>query len=227
MTKLVLAGAVFLAVSSLGTLAETPSVEIRSAPAATRLIRETLTVYGQVQADPAATVTVSLPHAGLITVVAARLGQRVKRGDTLLVMATAPAARMQYLQAHSAVDYAQSELQRQEHLLSGQLTTRAQVDAARKALADARDALQALEAQGTGKAVETLYAPTDGIVTTLNVQQGERVQADTGALAIATGDRLIAVLGVEPEDIGALGSGTPVTIRSVFVPGYRERKPHQ
>lgn len=213
--------AVLLAFSSLGALAETASVAIRSSPVVQRPIRETLTVYGQVQADPDATLTVSLSHAGLITAVAARLGQRVKRGDTLLAMTTAPAARTQYLQGRSAVDYAQSELQRQEQLLREQLTTRAQVDGARKALADARSTLQALEAQGTGKAVETLYAPTAGIITALNVKQGDRVAADAAALAIASRDRLIAVLGVEPEDVGALGPGTPVTLRSVFVPGYQ------
>lgn len=222
MIKTVLiAGAVLLAFSSLGALAETASVAIRSSPVVQRPIRETLTVYGQVQADPDATLTVSLSHAGLITAVAARLGQRVKRGDTLLAMTTAPAARTQYLQGRSAVDYAQSELQRQEQLLREQLTTRAQVDGARKALADARSTLQALEAQGTGKAVETLYAPTAGIITALNVKQGDRVAADAAALAIASRDRLIAVLGVEPEDVGALGPGTPVTLRSVFVPGYQ------
>jgi RND family efflux transporter MFP subunit len=174
-----------------------------------------------VQADPDAVLTVSLPHAGLITRVDVRLGQRVKRGAPLFELATSPAARMEYLQAQSAVDYAKRELDRQQRLFGEQLAVKAQVDAARKALQDAGNALAALKAQKQNKTAETVFAPTGGIITGLSVKQGDRVQAGTSALALATGNRLIALLGVEPEDISRLAPGTPVEIRSVFVPGYR------
>lgn len=210
-----------LGIVSLDIHAETPSVEVRTATATQQPISSSHTVYGRVQPDPDAVITVSLPHAGLITRVAARLGQRVATGDVLLEISTAPAAYMGYLQARSTVDYAQRELERQERMLKTQLTTRSQVDAARKALADARSSLQAIEARGANKAGQTLTAPTDGIITALNVSQGDRVQADTSAVAIANGGRLIAVLGVEPEDLAGLHTGTPVSIHSVFATDYQ------
>lgn len=184
-------------------------------------VSETLTVYGQVWVDPDAVLTISLPHSGLITRLTVRLGQRVKRGDTLFELATSPVAHMQYLQAQSAVDYAQRELNRLQQLLKEQLAVNAQVDAARKVLQDAQASLQALEAQKQNKTAETISAPSDGIITQLAVNQGDRVQADTAALSIATSNRLIAVLGVEPEDILFLQPGTPVMVKSVFEPDYQ------
>ncbi len=224
MQKRGVAGAIMLLFSVMAGLtaqAQESSVLIRESRVVQRPVSETLTVYGQVQADPDAVLTISLPHAGLITRVNARLGQRVKRGDSLFELATSPAAHMEYLHAQSAVDFAQRELNHQQRLFEEQLAVKAQVDAARKALQDARASLQALKARHQNKAAETVSSPTDGIVTQLTVKQGDRVQGDTSALAIATGNRLIALLGVEPEDISRLQPGTPVKISSVFVPDYK------
>jgi RND family efflux transporter MFP subunit len=221
--KIIVAGAIMVlsATAVLTAQALESSVLIQESKVVQQPVSETLTVYGQVQADPDAVLTISLPHAGLITRVSVRLGQRVKRGDSLFELATSPAARMEYLQAQSAVDYAERELKRQQRLFNEQLAVKAQVDAARKTLQDAQASLQALKARKQNKTAETVSAPIDGIVTQLAVKQGDRMQADTSALAIATGNRLIALLGVEPEDIGLLQPGTPVKISSVFVPDYK------
>jgi membrane fusion protein, multidrug efflux system len=210
---------VALTMMALHARADVSSVAVRTAVAEQRSVGAVITLYGRVQPDPAAVLTLSLPHAGLVTRVAARLGQRVSRGDPLLELSTAPAVRMQFVQARSAVDYAERELRRQQRLLKEQLATTAQVDGARKALADARSSLQAMEAQSAGQSIETLHAPMDGIVTALNVRQGERVQADTAALAIAGDRHLIAVLGIEPEDLAGLRVDAPVRLRSVFDAG--------
>jgi RND family efflux transporter MFP subunit len=211
--------AIVLAALASVAMADDASVAVVTAPAQLRAVSADITVYGRVRPDPAAVLTVSLPHGGLITRVAARLGQRVSRGDTLLELSTAPAARMQFVQARSAVDYAERELARQQRLLKEQLATAAQVDGARKALADAQSSLQAMEAQGAGQSLETLNAPMDGIVTALSVKQGERVQADTAALSLAGGEHLVAVLGVEPEDLAGLRVDAPVRLHSVFDAG--------
>ena len=59
--------------------AQEPSVLIQQAKVAQQPISEILTVYGQVQADPDSVQTISLLHDALITRVAVRPGQRVKR----------------------------------------------------------------------------------------------------------------------------------------------------
>jgi RND family efflux transporter MFP subunit len=203
---------------ALSAGAESPSVLVSTAPVQEQTVTETLTAFGVLDPDPDQVLSLSLPHAGLINRVWVRLGQRVTRGDRLLEVITAPDARMQYLQAQSAVDYARRELDRQQRLLEEQLATKAQVDAAKKNLQDARATLESLQQRGMDVAQETLRAPMDGIVTRLDFSQGQRVQADTTAMLIAAEKRLIARLGVEPEDLDAVQPGTPVTITSVFVP---------
>ncbi len=200
---------------------ETPVVMIKTAPIVRTQLGDTLVSYGVLEPDPDQVVSLSLPHAGLINRVWVRLGQRVKTGDKLLEVITAPEARMQFLQAKSAVDFAKRERVRKQQLLAEQLTTQAELDAARKQLKDARSTLVALRERGLNKAEETLYAPHDGIITQLNVSQGQRVPTNTTAVLIATQEHLIARLGIEPEDLNKVQLGTPVTIISVFVPDIK------
>lgn len=197
---------------------DAPSVLVKTSPVVSGEVTEVLTAFGVLDPDPDQVLSLSLPHAGLINRVWVRLGQRVKSGDKLLEVVTSPDARMQYLQAQSAVDFARRELERQNRLLSEQLATKAQVDAAKKNLKDAAATLNALKQRGQGVEKETLRAPMDGIITRLDISQGQRVQADTTALLIATEQRLIARLGIEPEDLSKIKTGMPVTITSVFVP---------
>ncbi|SPD73948.1 conserved exported hypothetical protein [uncultured Desulfobacterium sp.] len=201
--------------------ADSQSVAVSVTQVVEKTLTENIIAYGSIEPDPDQVLSLSFPHAGLINRVWVRLGQRVKRGDKLLEVITAPDARMQFLQAQSTVDFGQRELSRQERLLAGQLTTKSQVDAARKSLSDAQAALNALRQQGLEKAEETLQAPMDGIITRVDVNQGQRVQAETTAMLIASETRLIARLGVEPEDLDKLSEDNPVTIVPVFVPGVQ------
>jgi len=196
------------------------SVLVEQARAEERVLPKTLTVYGRVQPDSDAVLTLSLPRAGLITHVGARLGQRVKHGDVLLEFSTSPTARMEFIKAKNAVDYAKAGLERQSRLFNEQMSTKSQVDGAKKALDDAKSALKALRAQGKGHVTEQVNAPVDGIITQINIKQGDRVQADTAALALATENRLVALLGAEPEDIRALKPGMAVMLKSVFISDY-------
>ncbi len=202
-------------------VAENSSVLVTTATVQTQAVHDTLSAFGVLDPDPDQVLSLSLPHAGLINRVWVRLGQRVNSGDRLLEVVTAPDARMQYLQAQSAVDYARRERQRQQRLFAEQLATKSQVDVAEKNLQDARATLDALRQRGLDVASEILRAPMDGIVTRLDVSQGQRVQADTTAMLIAAEQKLIARLGVEPEDLGGLSVGTGVTITSVFGPAVR------
>jgi RND family efflux transporter MFP subunit len=201
--------------------AAAPSVLVSTAPVSEQQVAKMLIAYGVLDPDPDQVLSLSLPHAGLIDRVWVRLGQRIKSGDKLLDVITSPDARMQYLQAQSAVDYARRELLHQQRLLTDKLATRADVDTAQKSLRDAQASLDALKERGMGVVEETLRAPRDGIVTRLDVSQGQRVQSDTTAMLIAAEKRLIARLGVEPEELGSVHPGTPVTVQSVFVPDIR------
>jgi len=198
--------------------AEAPSVLIEQGQVSERVIREILTVYGVIQPDPDQVVVLAVPRAGVISQVWVRLGQRTKRGQKLLALDTAPSAKMAFLQARSAVNFARQQLAQKERLVNEQLATRTQLEAAKQALRDAEARLAALRKLGQGLDQEILYAPMDGIITQIRVQLGDRIQADNTAMQIASEDQLVAVIGVEPEDLGLVHPGAPVVIAPVFMP---------
>ena len=102
---------------------EHPSVFVNTALVQEQEVVDGLATYGVLTADPDQVQSISLSHAGLINRVWVRLGQRVESGDRLLEIITAPEARMQFLQAQGALEYAKQDLDRQRRLLSEQLAT--------------------------------------------------------------------------------------------------------
>ena len=221
--KIIISDIVVLMLTLTGIMvqAQEPSVLIQKIEVSKKTICKTLTVYGRVQPAFDSVVSISLPHAGLITHVEVRIGQRIRRGDILIEMATSPGEYLQYIQARNAEQYAKRKLIREKRMLQEQLTTKAQIDSACKSLSDARSRLKALEKQGKNRAIRTLTSPINGIIIKLKVKQGDRVQADTVALTIANENHLIAQLGIEPEDIHLIKPGTPVIIKSIFIPNYQ------
>jgi len=198
-----------------------PRARVQTQPLAVHNVKKTIVAYGQVQADPEQINSISLPRAGTINRLMVRLGQRVSQDQQLLELDTAPQVRMDYLQAKAAVDYARSKLQQTESLFSQQLATRDQLAAAQRDLKEAEAKLKAQVKLGSGEKMTTIRAPFAGIVTELKVSQGQRVQADTGAMLLASGETLIVPLGVEPEDAGAIRPGMKVALESLFEQRWR------
>lgn len=210
-----------LLILSANTLwaADETRAAVELAPVTSKTLSASLSAYGVIDADPDRVTTLSLSHAALVERVWVRPGQRVKTGDKLLELSAAPEARMQYEQAQSSVTFAKRELARQERLLGEQLATRSQVDAARYALRNAEVSLATLRSQGLNQAKTVLHANVPGIVTLISVTQGQRVQPGAALMLIASQGRLVARLGVEPDDMNKITPGAPVFITPVFSHG--------
>jgi len=204
--------------SNTASASKQGSVLVAVTTARTRNVSQTITAFGRVQPDPDHLASVTLPRAGLIDRLWVRLGQRVGAGAPLLELDTAPNARMNYQQAKAAVSFARSKLARLQELFKEQLGTRDQLASARRDLRDAEARLRAEKKLGTGEAKETIRAPFAGIVTRLDVSQGQRVQGDTTALLLASRDDLVVPLGVEQENATRLKPGMEVTLVAVFAP---------
>lgn len=199
------------------TNAETqPPVDVSTAMPVRQTFHATVAAFGQLGADSRNALSLSLPQAGEVTATEALAGQRVKRGDALLQLATDPATRSAYLQAQSALKVARDDLTRTERLHAEKLATNAQLDAARKALADAQAALDAQAKLGGAQPIETLRAPADGVVTSLGVQHGQRVAAGAPLLQFTPTAALAAQLGVDPAAAAGVHTGMPVTLQSVY-----------
>lgn len=193
-----------------------PPIEVSTAMPVRRTFHAQVAAFGQLAADSRNALSLSLPQAGEVIDTEALSGQRVKRGDALLKLATDPVTRSAYLQAQSTLHVARDDLARTMRLHAGKLATNAQLDAARKAAADAQAALDAQAKLGGGQAVVTLPAPADGVVTTLDVRRGQRLAAGTALLQFTPDTALAAQLGVDPGAAASVHTGMPVTLKPVY-----------
>ncbi|MEJ2723865.1 MAG: efflux RND transporter periplasmic adaptor subunit [Deltaproteobacteria bacterium] len=199
-----------------GSAQSEPQAQVQTQPLTEHTLKQTVLAYGQVQPDPEHISSISLPQAGMVSRLLVRVGERVVADQELLELDTAPKVRMDYQQAKAAVDYARNKLDQTERLLSQQLATRDQVSSARRNLEDAKAKLKALQKLGSQKKEVIVRAPFAGIITQLKVSQGQRVQADTDAVLLASGNTLIVPLGVEPEDARRVKPGMEVVLESLF-----------
>jgi RND family efflux transporter MFP subunit len=177
---------------------------------------DTIQAWGSAVGDPHRASNISLGHGGLVTALDVAAGESVHRGQALLHIAPDPAARNTYRQAQSTLDLAAGELKRTEQMVAQHLATQSQLAAARKALDDAQAGLEAQRALGGGSAEEIINAPTDGVVTALNVNLGDRFQADAPLLSFTPAHGLIARLGAQPEDAPRLKVGMPAQVQGAY-----------
>ena len=191
-------------------------VAVQTARPMRETFHATVAAFGQLAADTRNALALSLPQAGRIVATAVVAGQRVARGDPLLKLETDPATRNAYLQARSALKVAEDNLVRTQHMHAEKLATNAELDAARKSLADARTALAAQARLGGASTTTTLRAPADGVVTTLDVRRGQRVAAGTLLIQFAPAASLDAQLGVDPGAAADIRPGMPVVLRPVY-----------
>jgi RND family efflux transporter MFP subunit len=201
--------------NSSGTQTQGP-IEVDTAMPRLETFHDHAAAFGQLAADSRNASSLSLPQPGEITDTEVIGGQHVKRGDALLKLETDPTARSTYLQAQSALQVARDDLARTTRLHTEKLATNAQLDVARKALADAQAALAAQAKLGGASEVAILRAPADGVVTALDAQRGQRVAAGAALIRFAPATALQAQLGVDPAAATGIQPGMPVTLEPVY-----------
>ena len=210
-----------LLAASTGIAAEPPSVLVETVALKQQPMADTISGYGVVSPDTHALQTVSLPRPGRIAALLVSVGQVVGKGAPLLEFATGANATLGYRQAQQALEFAGDEAARIEQLAGQQLATQSQLAAAKKALADAEAALRAQEALGTGRPLEQVSAPFDGVVVALQASQGDRLAAGAPVLQLARAGGQRVVLGVEPDNVMSVRPGMAVSVAPVFNPKHK------
>ena len=195
----------------------TPTATVTVTQARRTRLDDIANVYGLVAADPAGVLTIAAPRPLIVTRVLVRAGEAVAAGQPVIEIASAPAADMAYRQAVDAVTFAKADLERTQRLFDERLAANDQLNAARKALADAEAAVAAQQKQGAGRAVQTLFSSAPGVVTTISVSPGDHVAQDAPLVAVAATKGLVAKLGLEPGS-SAIRPGDPVSLRPVNAP---------
>lgn len=209
----------FLFVTSTGAAwcADTESsVLVKTVPLRKERIASSITCYGVITADPRGTASVTLQRSTRVTRLLVTQGEVVGAGAPLAEVATSSADSLNYEQAALSVDYAHRDLARVESMVAKRLATKLQLDASRKALADADAALRQQKRLGSGRRNERLKAPFAGTVTAISVKEGDSVPAGTAILQLSRQGALRAELGVEPEDNPRVRKGMEVLLTPVF-----------
>jgi RND family efflux transporter MFP subunit len=196
----------------------TPTAAVTVAPVRSTRLDDITSAYGLVSADPAGVLTVAAPRALIVTRILVRAGEAVGAGQAVIEIANAPAADMAYRQAVDAVTIAKADLERTQRLFDERLAANDQLNAARKALADAEAAVASQEKQGAGRAVQTLLAGAAGVVTTISVSPGDHVAQDAPLVAVAAAKGLVAKLGLEPGG-AVIQAGDAVSMQPVNAAG--------
>lgn len=176
-------------------------------------LRDITDVYGVVAPDPASAVAVAAPRPVIVVRVLTRSGETVRSGQGLIQVRSSPGADQAYRQAVAAANQSQADLARVQRLYDQRLAANDQLQAAKKAAADAQAVLAALRKQGAGQQVQTLSAPAAGVVTAVAVAAGDHVAQDAPLVTLAASDRMVAKLGLEAG--ATVRVGDPVAITPV------------
>lgn len=192
------------------------TVTVTTAPAVVEQVEREITSYGIVEPDPDAADVVALQHAGVIRRVLVRQGERVRTGQMLVELDTAPGPKLQWEQALAAARYAEEQLARLQRMAANRLATDEQVAQAQRDLSDARATEQSLRSVGADTKQQVLRATRDAIVTQVLINAGDRMAADAPALNLAPVAGLIVRFGVESEAARRVTEGAAVKLGPVF-----------
>lgn len=192
--------------------------------------RQTLDLPAVIEADPHRVVNILAPLTGRVTALNVQIGDHVKRGQTLVVIASGDMA-----QAISDDDKARDALALARKALDRAQGVRAAGGAADKDLEAAQNAynqaaaeqvrahsrLLALNGTDSAQARQlVLTAPQDGVITALSIAPGAQVGDPTATLLTVTNvDRVFVTANLAEGDVGKAAVGDNVAIILTAYPG--------
>lgn len=217
MMRVALAAPIAVLLASCGSTpppaAPDPSVLVTLETPVRGSLPNLVTAYGSAAPSINGSNTLSVPQGGQVTQLSITPGAAVRAGQALIVFTVDPATLSAYQQAQSALTAAQKQRATTAQLLGQQLATQDQLTQADKAVSDAQAALTALQRAGGGRAVQTLRAPFDGIVTAIAVAQGDRTQPGAALLTVARTGSLVVTVGIDPAARAAVKAGNAATLQ--------------
>jgi len=189
-------------------------------------IRSTLTLPGEIKFNQDRTAQVVPLLEGTVQAVHADIGQSVKKGQVLAVIASVELSdlRSQLLTAEKRLSLAKTTLAREKKLWEEKISAEQDYLQARQAMQEAeidyRNAEQKLRALGSsayskgGLNSYELRAPFNGVVVEKAVSLGQSVKEDSSLFTIADLSTVWADVAVPASDLGNVRVGEQVTVRA-------------
>ncbi len=215
------------------------AVKVQTGEVTTRSITQIVSAIGKIK--PETEVKISSETSGEIIFLGVNVGDTVRRGDLLVKIkpdiietqleqqkAASQASKMNIDVRKAELDRAEAELKRTNELYKKEFASKQELDAAKAAYESANSAYQASlasyeQAQAMLKQVQrsaertTIMAPMDGIVTLLEVEEGEKVvgtemMQGTEMMRISDLSVMNAVVEVDENDIVLVSLGDTTNI---------------
>jgi membrane fusion protein (multidrug efflux system) len=191
-----------------------PVVAVRTVAMTQGTIQQELTAYGTVISQPGEMRVVSVPFESRVVQVSAVAGQPVSSGAPLVRVEASPDTTLQWQEANQGVAAASRQLQQVEQRYDQRLATKQERLQAQQDLQSAQVKRANLEKRGVASP-QNLVAKQAGIVSKVDVQEGQIVPAGGALVELAVENRIEVKLGIEPEDVAYLKVDQPVSLSAV------------
>jgi membrane fusion protein, heavy metal efflux system len=181
-----------------------------------------------VEADPTRVANIISPLTGRVVELRVKLGDRVRRGQTLAVLASGDLAQANsdVVKAADSLELAKKALDRARGVREAGGAAEKDLEAAQSAYNQAAAELdRAKERQRSlnGPAAKTqlvLAAPQAGVVTAISIAPGSQVGDPTATLMTVTNiERVLVTANVAEGDAGAVAAGQDADIMLTAFPG--------
>ncbi|MES2260474.1 MAG: efflux RND transporter periplasmic adaptor subunit [Pseudomonadota bacterium] len=209
------------------TEAQLNAAGITLAAAGPAQIAAGITLPGEIRFNGDRTAHVVPRVAGVVERVLVDLGQQVKKGQVLAVIASSELSerRSELLSARQRLSLAQTLLAREKQLWEEKISAEQDYLQARQAANEAgiaaRNAQQKLDALGAGALPPSaalnsyqIRAPFDGMVLEKHLSAGEAVKEDASIFTISDLSTVWAEVAVAPADLDALRVGQQADIKA-------------
>lgn len=189
-------------------------------------VETVITLPGEVRVNEDKTARVMPRLTGVVESIHANIGQSVKKGQVLAVIASGAVSdqRSDLLTAQKRLAFAKSSLARERKLWEAKISAeqdylQAQRDFNEAEIA-ARNAQQKLHAVGAADAgggelsALQIRAPFDGVVTSKHISLGETVKEDSELFVVTDLGTVWADFAVSPKDLSLVKLGQKVAVRA-------------
>ncbi|MFF7860262.1 efflux transporter periplasmic adaptor subunit [Pseudomonas sp. LLC-1] len=193
---------------------------VQLATAGPRALGTAISFPGEIRFDEDRTAHVVPRVPGVVEAVQAELGQAVKRGQVLAVIASQQISdlRSEQQAAQRRLELARLTFQREQQLWQERISAeqdylqaRQALQEAEIALANARQKVAAVGPAGAGNRYE-LRAPFDAVVVEKHLTVGEVVDETSNAFTLSDLSRVWATFAVAPRDLDKVVTGRNVTV---------------
>lgn len=203
---------------------------VQVAQARREVLSETLSLPGEIAADPDQLARISSPAAGRVESVVFKEGMRVKKGDVLLVVRVPEVGRVRstFVATQGRAAAARANAERLSELQVKRLASeqdvvdaKAEADALEVEARSLQEQLGALGAGATGALAIKLRAPIAGTVIARSAVVGQPVSPEQTLGSVAALDELWFLGRVFEKDLGRLALGASAEIRLNAYPAER------